>query len=98
VQVTTLPNGWLTPNAFGIPQEEFANLHESHRELAQVLQFAVAYNAVTLVPHYPCKGKEWCLVELGGVVILKHGLTLKRGGFIESTARALADMAQELRP
>lgn len=98
VEVTMLPNGWLTPNAFGIAQEEFDTLPNSHRELAQTLQFAVAYNAVTLVPRYPCKGREWCLVELGGVVILKHGLTLKRGGFIESTADELAGMLREPRP
>jgi hypothetical protein len=98
VQVTTLPNGWLTPNAFGVRQEAFDDLPDSHRELARVLQFAVAYNAVTLVPHYPCKGKEWCLVELGGVVTLKHGLTLRRGGFIESTMQELGDMLQESKP
>jgi hypothetical protein len=98
VEVTYLPNGWLAPNAFGVPQEEFDAIHHNYRELAQVLQFAVAYNALTLVPHYPCKGSEWCLVELGGVVILKHGLTLNRGGFIESTAHELSEMVQEVRP
>lgn len=98
VEVTELPNGWLTPNAFGIKQEEFDALPASHPGLAHVLQFGVAYNAVTLVPHYPCKGKEWCLIELGGMVVLKHGLTLKRGGFVESTAQELAGMLEEPRP
>lgn len=98
VEVTELPNGWLTPNAFGIKQEEFDALPDSHPGLAHVLQFGVAYNAVTLVPHYPCKGKEWCLIELGGMVVLKHGLTLKRGGFVESTAQELAGTLEELRP
>jgi hypothetical protein len=98
VEVTILPNGWLTPNGFGIRQEEFDSLPEAHPGLAHVLQFGVAYNAVTLVPHYPCKGKEWCLVELGGMVVLKHGLTLKRGGFIESTAHEMGGMLEETRP
>jgi hypothetical protein len=97
VDVTLQPNGWLTPNAFGILQDQFESLPQSHPDLAHVLQFAVAYNAITLVPHYPCKGKTWCLVELGGMVILKHGLTLKRGGFIESSAQEIAVLLQEPR-
>ena len=55
------------------------------------------YNVFTLVPHHQTKGKEWCLLELGGMVILKHGLTLKRGGFVESTPQEMADMLQESR-
>jgi hypothetical protein len=98
VDVTKKPNGWLAPNGFGIPQEEFKALSSSHSDLAHVLQFGIAYNAITLVPHYPCKGKEWCLLELGGMVILKHGLTLKRGGFVESTAHELSRMLEEPRP
>jgi hypothetical protein len=95
VTTTLQPNGWLTPNAFGIRQDEFGSLTASQPDLARVLQFAVAYNAVTLVPHYPCKDKEWCLLELGGMVILKHGLTLKRGGFLEGTTQQLLAMLQE---
>ena len=98
VEVTNQPNGWLTPNAFGIPQEEFRALPTSHPGLAHVLQFGVAYNAVTLVPHHQTKGREWCLLELGGMVILKHGLGLKRGGFIESTVKEVAEMLQETGP
>lgn len=98
VEVTEQPNGWLVPNAFGILQEEFNVLSNSYPDLAYVLQFGVAYNAITLVPHYPCKGKEWCLLELGGMVILKHGLTLKRGGFVESSAHELSGMLEEPRP
>lgn len=98
VEVTEQPNGWLTPNAFGILHEDFDAISNSHPELAHVLQFGVAYNAVTLVPHYPCKRKEWCLIELGGMVVLKHGLTLKRGGFVESTPRELAAILEEPRP
>lgn len=98
VEVTKQPNGWLTPNAFGILQEEFQGLSRYHPDLAHVLQFGVAYNAIALVPYYPCKGNEWCLIELGGMVILKHGLTLKRGGFVESTAQELNGMLEVPRP
>jgi hypothetical protein len=95
VSVSLQPNGWLTPNAYGLRQEEFDSLAETQSELARVLQFGVAYNAITLVPHYPCKNKEWCLLELGGMAILKYGLTLKRGGFIEGTTSELSVMVQE---
>jgi hypothetical protein len=98
VAVTLQPNGWLTPNAYGLLQDDYNSLAESQSELARVLQFGVAYNAVTLVPGYPCKGKEWCLLELGGMVNLKHGLTLKRGGFIEGNSSELRSVIQEAGP
>ncbi len=95
VSVTQEPNGWLTPNAYGVPQEDFDRLAKDHADLARVLQFAVAYNAVLLVPNYKQGSKLWCLLELGGMVILFHGLSLKRGGFIEGDARELAAMIEE---
>jgi hypothetical protein len=82
-------------NSYGIPQDEFQAVAKNHSELATVLQFGVAYNAFTLVPRYECKGKEWCLIELGGVVILKYGLTLRRGGFLEGSTLELATMAKD---
>ena len=95
VEVTLQPNGWLTPNAYGILQEEFDNLATSHPDLARVLQYAIAYNAVLPVPNYKQGSKVWCLLELGGMVILSHGLSLKRGGFLEGDAQELATMLQE---
>ncbi|MFN0050627.1 MAG: hypothetical protein ACKV0T_00460 [Planctomycetales bacterium] len=95
VAVTLQPNGWLTPNAFGIPQAEYDQLGSNNPEVARVLQFAVAYNALLVVPHYECKQKEWCLLELAGPVNLAHGLTLMRGGFIEGRVRDIAAMIEE---
>lgn len=80
-------------NAIGILQEEFEAIPDTHPDLARVLQFGVAYNAFTLVPHHGTKKKVWCLIELGGVMLVHHGLTLKRGGFLE---RRTADLVRML--
>lgn len=84
VESTIKPNAPLSDgaNAIGIPQDDFDHLARSER-VARVLHFAFAYKALTLVPSYRCKGKEWALLELGGIPCMAYGLTLGRGGFIE---------------
>jgi hypothetical protein len=85
VEESLLPNAPLGQgaNAVAIPQSEWVELLKEQGTLAQILHFASAYNAITIMPNYGQGGKDWCLIELGGPVILKHSLTLHRGGFLE---------------
>lgn len=88
------PTAWLGSgaNAFGLLQEEFEQVTKSQPELSNVLKYGMAYNAFSLVQNYDCQGKQWCLVELGGIPCLSYGLTLKRGGFIKSTVSDLVEV------
>jgi hypothetical protein len=93
LQESLKPNAPLDAgaNAIGIQQGEFETIARENPDLAQVLHYALAYTAITLRTNYKQGGhaKRWCLLQLGGPVVLTHGLTLKRGGFLE---RRVADL------
>jgi hypothetical protein len=92
VKESLAPNAWLGggANAIGIPQDEFLEaVNESDSQLTQILHYAVAYNAVLLRHNYPQGGRLWCLLELGGPIILANSLTLNRGGFLQ---RRISDL------
>ena len=59
-----------------------------------VLQYGLAYNAISFTPNHKTKKKLWCLIELGGAAILSYGLTFQRGGFVEDRAVSLASVAE----
>lgn len=80
-------------SAFGIPMEEYLKIAKDQPALARVLQFGSAYNVFSLIPNHRTKNRDWCLVELCGPVLISHGLTLQRGGFLE---RRVADLERIL--
>lgn len=84
---TLEPNAPLNggANAFGIPQDEFEKIPSKHPELAKILKFGIAYNAIIIKSNQSTKNKLWTLIELSGPVIISSGLTLSRGGFLERT-------------
>jgi hypothetical protein len=69
--------------AVGVPQIEFNRVVQDRGRLAQVLHFAVAYNALQIEQRRQVKHREWTVIELGGLVRVTHGLTLLDGGFVE---------------
>ena len=81
--------------AFGILQNEFDEIPYTSPNLAQVLQFGIAYNAFMLVPGYRKENKMWCLIELGGALLLHHGLTLKRGEFLKRRTENLISFLRD---
>lgn len=88
---TQEPNASLGegPNAFGIPQQSFNLIFEHHKDLATILKFGCAYNAITVISNYHVKNSAWTLIELGGCASLAYGLTFNRGNFIERDVPSL---------
>lgn len=78
-------------NTFGIPQGELDRLRKDKGLFIQVVHYAQAYNAFSILEQYECKKKTWCLFELGGLPIIANGLTLGRGGFCEGHLSDLMD-------
>jgi hypothetical protein len=98
LETSLKPNAWIGAgaNAYGIPHSEFKQLATQAPDLAKTLKYAVAYNALVLLPEYECKNQLWTLFELGGLPILRYGLTLRRGGFVEGTLEELISFNREL--
>ncbi|MBB4841323.1 hypothetical protein HNP52_004425 [Sphingomonas kyeonggiensis] len=84
-EVSLTPNARLGygANAIGILEKDIGELLVSSDELALVLKYAVAHGAIEVTREYGQGGKSWCLIEMSGIVCLAHGLTLRRGGFLE---------------
>ncbi|HEY9552820.1 hypothetical protein [Allosphingosinicella sp.] len=80
-------------NAIGVPEAEIEALLDSDDELALVLKYAIAHKAIEIQRDYGQGGKQWCLIELSGIVCLAHGLTLRRGGFLERNLAYIREMA-----
>lgn len=94
VAITCRPNAPLGDgaNAFGVPQEDL-KLLDQNADFAQVIHYALAYQAIVMVEEYSCKKRQWCLFELGGVPSISAGLTFSRGGFVEGR---LSQLEQQL--
>ena len=82
------------PNAFGILQDEFERIPREHPRLSEVLKYGVGYNAIHLKQDHGTKHSNWCLVELGGVAIMSHGLSFRRGNFLERSSQDLARLIE----
>lgn len=85
VEISMTPNARLGDgaNAIGIPEFEMSAMLKKESDTAIVLKHALANGAISVRRSYGQGGKEWCLIELSGTVCLAHGLTFKRGGFLE---------------
>src|SRR3546814_16682296 len=69
------------------------HLLSSEDDLSLVLKHAIANGAINVQREYGQGGKSWSLIELTGTVCLVHGLTFKRGGFLEKNVDYLRESA-----
>jgi hypothetical protein len=83
-------------NAIAVEEKEMPAFLAGESEFLSMLKYAIAYGAIIAVRNYGQGGKQWCLLELSGPVCLKYGLTLKRGGFLESSVDKLLARYEEL--
>ncbi len=90
-EVSCEPNA--IANAFGIPQaERLEKLGKTAPEVARVLQFAVAYNAITLVPSSaPARTSGACSNSAGWHCLAWPAA--KRGGSAKGTAAQLGELS-----
>lgn len=93
VEITQRSNAPLDDgaNAFGVPQEDL-KLLDDDPDLTRVVHYALAYQAIVMVEEYNCKGRQWCLFELGGIPSIVAGVTLNRGGFVEGRLSQMQDV------
>ncbi len=94
VEISMTPNARLGDgaNAIGIPEFEMSAMLEKESEIAVVLKHALANGAISVRRDYGQGSKNWCLIELSGTVCLAHGLTFKRGGFLEKRISYLEEV------
>lgn len=94
VEISMTPNARLGDgaNAIGIPEFEMSAMLEKESDVAVVLKHALANGAISVRRDYGQGGKDWCLIELSGTVCLAHGLTFKRGGFLEKRISYLEEV------
>lgn len=88
---TMLPNAPLSAgaNSIAIPQEQFEALKASNDKLLSVLKYGVAYNAISILTKRSIKSRLWTILELGGPLVLMHGLPLRRGGTVHKSLKEL---------
>lgn len=81
--------------AIGFPAFELESMDKIYPELANTIKYAIAYNILTFLTDYKAKNKVWCLLELNGTLLIANDLTLKKGGFIESSLDELNKMLEK---